>query len=118
MKIFPPSGVKEDSSKFSLKLEDKGLSSETESAYVYSRPRHGRRPRRIVATGFTDINQNDKVKLEQFVNEHGTYLIFSYTIPDTGETIAARFTNLPEFPYSGVGGNHRYNVTDIELTEV
>lgn len=118
MALFPPVGIKEDSSKFNMSLEDKGLSSETEAAYVYSRPRHGRRPRRIITTGFTDIDQSSKIKLEQFASQYGTYSIFTYEIPDSGETINVRFTKLPEFPYAGAGGNHRYNITDIELTEV
>ncbi|EOB4971270.1 hypothetical protein KW516_19070 [Vibrio fluvialis] len=118
MALFPPAGIKEDSSNFSMEHEDKGLSSETDGGYVYSRPRHGRLPRRKITTGFTDISDADKIQIEKFAEKYGTYLMFSYTIPDTSETINVRFKTLPKYNYAGVGGTHRYNVTDIELLEV
>lgn len=119
MASFPPAGVKEDSKHFKVTLEDKSLNSETDGGYVYSRPRHNRPPRRTFKTGFTDISEFDKLQIQSFAETHGMYLIFSYQVPDTGETVNVRFSeSLPNFQYKGFGGNHRYDVTDIQLTEV
>ncbi|GAL22937.1 hypothetical protein JCM19235_1238 [Vibrio maritimus] len=118
MSTFPPVGVFEDSSKFNMTPEDKGLTSDTDGGYAYSRPRHARKPRRTFDTGFTDIDETQKAKLENFFNEHGTYKIFTYTIPDTEETIQARLGKAPKVMYKGYGGVHRYNVTDIQINEV
>ena len=118
MALFPPTGVKEDSALFDDSFEDKGLKSETDGGYVYSRPRHGRRARRMFSTGFTDISSEQKELVMQFALQHGTYLAFTYNIPDSAETVSVRFSKLPKAVYIGVGGNHRYNIADIELTEV
>ncbi len=118
MALFPPAIVKEDSSKFKIEFEDKAIRSETEGGYVYTRPRHGRDARRKFSTGFTDIDAEQKTELVKFLQLHGTYLIFDYLIPDTGEQVVVRLDAPFSFDYVGVGGNHRYNCHDVTFTEV
>lgn len=115
---FPPMGLREDSSKFSITREDVTISSKTDGGYVYTRPRHARPPRRHITTGFTNLNQEQWFKLDQFIAVNGKHTIFSYVIPTTGEVIDVRLENIPTERYIGVGGVHIYDVSEVKLYEV
>lgn len=115
---FPPIGLKEDSKYFGHTKEDKAILSDTDGGYVYSRPRHARNPRRTFSTGFTNLTQGQLNSLDAFFDVRGCYMIFTYTIPTTGELVDVRFESPFTAKYMGVGGLHRYDVTDIKLVEV
>lgn len=113
-----PLATKQDSAKFGFEQEDVGLRSEMEGGYVLSRPRHTRNPRRTWTTGFTDLSNTDKGTFETFVNDHGTYKAFDYTLPVVGTIISCRFKTIPKYEYAGFGTNMRWNINDIVIEEV
>lgn len=115
---FPPAGLKEDSKYFSIVKEDKAIKSESDGGYVYSRPRHARMPRRTFSTGFTNLSQAQWLALSRFIDTKGCFAIFTYKAPNTGEMIDVRFAAIPTEKYTGIGGIHKYDVTDIKLAEV
>lgn len=117
--VFPPAGVKEDSSQFSKSFKDNTVEVKTDGGYSYTRPRSARRPRRIFKTGFTNLNTTEESQVSNFMAIVGKHTIFTYIVPTTGEAVSVRFTGeLPESKYVGVGGTHRYNIADVEMTEV
>lgn len=119
MSQFPTLSKKEDSRYFDIEHEDPAVRSEMEGGYVQSRPRHTRKPRRTITTGFTDLPQADVDTLEAFWDEvKGGSSAFSYTLPTTGEILTVRFKSRLKPKYAGMGGVHRYNVSDIVLEEV
>jgi hypothetical protein len=117
--IFPPAGVKEDSKYFSVGKNDSTVESKTEGGYRYTRPRSARRPRKIIKTGFSNLNQAQETAVQEFFDKVGKHTMFTYLIPTTGQAITVRFTGEPPTSkYMGVGGTHRFDITDIEMTEV
>lgn len=116
--LFPPTGVKEDSQFFEMTRKDVALDMKTDGGYSYTRPRHARPASRIITTGFSEINEAQKNAIDNFVVKNGKFVIFNYTIPTSGETISVRFSGLPKYKYTGVGGHHLYTVSGIEMTEV
>lgn len=118
MADFPDFGGKEDSTKFTLELEDVGVRSEMEGGYVLTRPRHTRRPRRTWTTGFTDLSDDQKNTFEAFFNTHGTYKVFTYEVNTSNEIVQVRFSSVPAFDYKGFGTNFRWDVGSIKLEEV
>jgi phage-related protein len=125
MATFPIASLvgKEDSAKYGFEVEDVGIRSEMEGGYIITRPRHTRNPRRTWATGFTDVSNADKLLLEAFFNDHGTFKAFTYTVPvpnisgGAKETVNARFMGKMEFKYVGYGANARWNI-DVKIEEV
>jgi hypothetical protein len=125
MAYFPITSLlnKQDSGKFGFEQEDVGIRSEMEGGYVLTRPRSTRTPRRTWLTGFTDISNEDKLLLEDFFNEHGTYLEFTYIVPvpDTlggsNEEVQCRFSEKFVWEYKGFGTNARWNVS-MKIEEV
>lgn len=118
MANFPTLGNKEDSSKFGFQMEDVGVRSPMEGGYVLTRPRHTRTPRRTWTTGFTDISNDEKLILEAFINEHGTFKAFTYIVPVGSENVNARFKEMPKFEFAGWPQNPRWNLNDIMIEEV
>lgn len=115
---FPPSMAgRQDSKFYSMTREDKAITTQTEGGYVLSRPRTTRSARRIFGTGFTDISQAEYETLEVFFEEVGTFTEFDWTDPTTDEVIEVRIIKPPIAKYKGIGGNHRYDITGIELRE-
>lgn len=117
--VFPPAGIKEDSSQFTKSFKDNTVEVKTDGGYSYTRPRSARRPRRIFKTGFTNLNPTQEAQVSEFFATVGKHTIFTYLVPTTGEAVSVRFTSdLPESKYVGAGGTHRYNIADVEMTEV
>lgn len=117
--VFPPAGVKEDSQYFSVRSKDTTIESNTEGGYKYTRPRSARRPRRVIKTGFTMLSLAQEQNVQRFMATVGKHTMFTYILPTTGESLTVRFSaDLPESKYVGVGGYHKFNITDIEMTEV
>lgn len=116
--LFPPTGVKEDSQYFEMTRKDVALDMKTDGGYSYTRPRHSRPAGRIITTGFSEVTETQKNAIDSFVAANGKFVIFNYVIPTSNETISVRFSSLPKYKYTGVGGTHRYTITGIEMTEV
>lgn len=111
--------IGEDSSKFSYEYEDKTIKSDTESGYVFTRKRHTRAPRRVFKTGFTDLIDEQKQAIDDFVKEYNIGAqMFVYEDPTTSEEITVRFTKTPKFKYKGMEGRHLWDVDDVEMREV
>lgn len=118
MADFPPSGVKEDSSKFSISFEDPVVRGEVEGGYVTTRARHTRRPRRTFTTGFTDMTPAQILSLENFYDsKRGGSVAFTYAHPTTGTVFTVRFKGFSE-NYSGAGSVFRWDVGSVQLEEV
>ena len=125
MADFPIASLvgKEDAGKFGFEQEDAGIRSPMEGGYVLTRPRFTRRPRRTWTTGFTDISNADKLLLEDYFNNKGTYLSFTWDVPvpnvqgGAKETVTVRFSEVPKWEYKGFGTNARWNV-ELKLEEV
>lgn len=117
--IFPPEGVREDSRFFKKSLKDNTVENKTEGGYAYTRPRSARPPRRVFKTGFSNLDPAQENALMRFFSEVGRHTIFTYRVPTSGEMVSVRLTgSLPSSNYVGVGGTHRYDMTDVEMTEV
>lgn len=113
-----PLASKQDAAKFGFEQEDVGIRSEMEGGYVLTRPRHTRKPRRTWTTGFSAISNADKLTFEQFINDHGTYLAFNYTVPIGGEIVNCRLKSVPKYKYLGWGDNPHWDIDDIVIEEV
>lgn len=115
---FPASMAgRQDSRYYAMVRENKAITTKTEGGYVLSRPRTTRSARRIFTTGFTDISQAEYETLEAFFEEVGTFTEFNWINPTTDESIEVRITKPPTAKYAGIGGNHRYNISDLEFRE-
>lgn len=118
MRVMPLQS-KQDSKHFSIEREDPSMSNDMEGGYVISRARFTRPPRRKFTTGFTDLSQAEYDQLDQFfAGVKGGSEMFEWTIPTTGEVCTVRFKGTLKGEYAGMGGNHRYNVSEINLEEV
>ena len=113
-----PLATKQDSAKFGFEQEDVGIRSEMDGGYVLTRPRHTRAPRRTWTTGFSNLSNVEKEIFEVFVNEHGTFKGFDYTVPVTGSLVNVRLKTIPKYEYLGFGSNARWAINDIVLEEV
>jgi phage-related protein len=112
-----PLPTKQDGTKFGFEQEDVGLRSEMEGGFILTRPRHTRTPRRTWTTGFTGLTQTDKATFEAFVNEHGTFKAFDYTLPVVGGTFSCRFKEIPKYKYQGIGATMLWEI-DCIIEEV
>lgn len=115
---FPTLTKKQDSRFYAVQQEDVTVKSEQEGGYVLTRPRHTRTPRKTFSTGYTDISNADKLTLESFFNTVGGHTEFVWQDPVELTNVTVRFGAPMEFKYSGVGGNHRWDIAKIELEEV
>lgn len=109
--------ARQDSKYFKVSLADKTIRGSMEGGYEHTRPRYTRKHRRTFSTGFTDISQEELDALLAFYDLVGGYKVFNWKNPANGEVYAVRFDQPPEATYTGIGGNHRYDVTNINLSE-
>jgi len=114
IQVFPDtlvSGEEQDSSKFTVELEDPSISSPLEGGYVFSRARHTREPRRTWTSGFTHIQTAGKEQLEDFYKlVRGGSEIFQWKDPSTGEDVLVRFQGTFKFQYRGRGTYERWDI--------
>lgn len=100
--VFPAGlAALQDSAHFSDEQEDPAIKSEMEGAYVVTRARHTRAPRRTFTTGFTEISNANKQALQAFYAQvRGGSVIFDYVDPVSAKhgapvTYAVRFASGP-----------------------
>ena len=117
MADFPPSGLKEDSSKGSDTVEDGMMRAKAEGGYQIIRPRTTRPERRLFSTGFTHINAIEKATLEAFQNNYKGSA-FTYQVPYSEEVVTVQLEDRFEFSYTGYGGSHTWDTNTVTLREV
>lgn len=121
MSDFPPVAmtVKEDSSKFSVSIEDNTVRSEMEGGYEFTRPRTTRAPRKEFTTGFTHISESDRALLESFyLAQRAGASSFTYTDFTTSTEYTVRFVGEMKFKYVGQGVAKLWDVDGIKLRQV
>lgn len=113
-----PINDKQDSSQYSETSEDVAIREKTEGGYVYSRPKFTRTARKTFTSGFSDLNNTDKLLVQAFWDTvKGGSDIFTWINPITSAVHNVRFTKKFTFEYIGRGNVHRWNVSGIELEE-
>lgn len=118
---FPTLSIGQDSRFFEEEDENPAIGNEMEGGYVTTRPRFTRSPRRMITTGFSQLNESDRTIFKQFWKDHmGSSLAFFYTHPTTSEVILVRFKLgwKPKWVYVGAGELYRWDLPDIPLEEV
>jgi hypothetical protein len=102
----------QDSSQFSIKIEDVALKSEIEGGYVVTRARHTRTPRKTFSTAYKSISDADRTTLLSFYNTvAGGSVIFDWTDPVDKITYQVRFTSDLDFKYAGRGTTKLWDVS-------
>ena len=111
--VFPVAlNDQHDSSKYEVSAEDPAMRQEMDGGYVVSRARFTRPPRKSWKTGFTFMNDTNKLLLENFwASVKGGSVIFDWINPQDNVTYAVRFTGGLAFRYRGAGNTHRWDVT-------
>lgn len=112
-----------DSQKFKeTHRADPAMPFETEGGWVLTRPRYTRPTPILYSLGFTDISDTDKQIIQQLYSDtHGGSLIISdWEHPTSGVLVNVRFKqgSIPQYTYRGRGGNHRWDVSGVQLEEV
>ncbi|MDX5412903.1 MAG: hypothetical protein LPK02_07630 [Rhodobacterales bacterium] len=112
-----------DSAKFSeTHLEDPALDFQTEGGWLMTRARYTRRPPVTYSLGFTDLSNAEKEQIEALyeATRGSSDYITDWIHPISGLPIDVRFKkgSVPQYKYRGFGGNHRWDVTSIEIEEV
>lgn len=119
---FPTLSMKPDGETLRIQLENPAIESEMmDGGYYITRPRYTRTPPRTFLFQFTDISEADKNTLMAFWDGvKGSSYAFNWVNPTTGVTHNVRFSKglTLEFIRVGIGTNHRYNTSEISLTEV
>lgn len=111
--------AKEDSAKFSEQRIDPSIQYQTEGGVYLSRPRYTRDPGTSIVTGFTNISEADKELLDNYyIAQRGGSNSFSYTHPTTNQTLQVRFLKPYKAQYTGMGGYHRWDITELNLQTV
>jgi hypothetical protein len=106
----------EDSSKFSETPVDPAIRGEFEGGFISTRPRFTRPDLEVITTGFTDISDADWRRLRDFYRAaRGGSSSFYYIHPVTDELLTVRFLKPLKASYVGMGGNHRWDIGDLEL---
>lgn len=116
-----PIDILEDATKHSIGLIDNTQETNTESGYIFTRPRSTRNLRRAITIGYTDLSNDEKLELEQFVQDvKGKAIIFFYIIPFSGEIVDVRFKEVPAFIFAGYGANNeiRWDWTGVQMESV
>ena len=114
-----PLASKQDSKYYEVIPEDPSISTGMEGGYDYSRPRFTRTPRKSYKTGFTHLTNADRAIIQAFwdLNMGGSDS-FTWTDPVDLQEKTVRFDGPLSFKYAGVGGTHRWNISDIKLVEI
>jgi hypothetical protein len=118
---FPTLDAKPDQEHFVEGSIDNTMMSKSEDGYVFTRPRTTRRPRRKFKTGYTNISDLDKRRLQAFWDQvQGRALAFYWDHPAGLGSYNVRFDmESLQFSYAGWrGGEHRWDISGIELKEV
>lgn len=111
--------AKEDSQFFEITYIEPAIKKEFEGGFVVTRPRFTRMAPRQITTGFTDIDNTNYQKLQDFyVAMRGGSIPFVYNHPISGEAITVRFESPIKGKYVGMGSTRRWNIPSITLTEV
>lgn len=125
MSVACPSVLHErhDSSKFKeTPSEDPALEFDTEGGWDITRPRYMRRPPTVYSLSFTDLSDLEKTQIENLYKNTrgGSDIITDWIHPVTDEAKDVRFKkgSIPQFQYRGRGGNHRWDVTSVEIEEI
>jgi hypothetical protein len=119
MAVYPE--LAQDSQYFKELPENVAKVDETEGGYEVSRPQHTRTPRIAFQTGHTNLSQAEKNLFAAFWNEvRGSSDSFAWIHPVTEDVYTVRFAKgfQPEYVYRGRGGNHRWDIPNIQLREV
>lgn len=102
----------QDSTQFSVKIEDVAIKTEMEGGYVVSRARHTRTPRKTFATGYKSISDADRTVLINFYNSvGGSSVIFDWTDPVDKIVWQVRFDGEMSFKYVGIGVTKLWDVS-------
>lgn len=118
---FPELQNKPDASLHKEDQEDTGMSNQMEGGYVVSRPRFTRKPRKTFTIGYTNIPNDDFLKLQEFWDAmRGSAGRFLWVNPMTGKSYDVRFKKGTQWSstYIGAGINKRWNVHGIVLEEI
>lgn len=122
MANYPTLSIGYDASSFAHASENPAHGSDTEGGYQVTRPRFTRTPRKTFRFTHVDITEADRVTLETFWNvRKGSSESFTWTHPVTGASYTVRFAldmKTLEFTRTGYGTNHRWDSSEIILTEV
>jgi hypothetical protein len=101
----------QDSTQYSIAIEDVAIKSEMEGGYVVSRARHTRTPRKTFTTGYKGITDADRTTLMNFyATVGGGAVIFDWTDPVNLTTWQVRFDGDMTFRYSGIGPTKLWDV--------
>lgn len=118
---FPPQGVSRyfDNESFSIEQDDPAQKIMTDGGYTITRPKYLRQPRRKFNLRLTNLSQAEKELIEAFWNnKRGGTDEFSILLPSEDGDVFVRFEKEMTYIYTGVGGNHRWDIRNIELREV
>lgn len=109
----------EDSSKFNEERIDPSIQYQTEGGVYLSRPRYTRDPGVTITTGFTHITDADKTLLDNYyVAQRGGSNSFTYNHPISNSSLHVRFLKPYKAQYTGIGGSHWWDITDLTLQTV
>lgn len=101
----------QDSTQFSINVEDVAIKTEMEGGYVVARARHTRTPRKTFNTGYKSISDTDRTALLNFYDSvAGGTLIFDWTDPVDSVTWQVRFDGEMSFKYTGMGATKLWDV--------
>lgn len=110
--VFPTLSRGDDSSKYSVELEDPAMKTSLEGGYVSSRAKHTRTPRKTWKIGYTLITNADKALLDAFwATVRGGSVVFDWTDPVSGTVFQVRFADKMNFQYVGRGNNKLWDLT-------
>lgn len=104
------SGIKLDSGKFSVEIEDNALRQEVEGGYAYTRPRTTRRARKTFKCAYSHMTNADKATLEAFYQSTaGGSRAVDWVSPQDSVTYTVRFKGPISFTYIGAGAYQRWD---------
>lgn len=111
--VFPTLSRGQDSSLYSVELEDASLKTTMEGGYVVSRAKHTRPARKTFHSGFTFITDADRATLETFYGTtvRGGSVVFDWQDPPSLAIYQVRFVGPLQFKYVGRGDTRRWDVT-------
>ena len=111
-------GALEDSKYLKDNPLPNSISVEVDGGLLVSRKRFTRSNMRQLETGYTSLTEAEKLLFEAFYGSTGGADTISYLHPTTGETLSVLFVEPPQLVYTGIGGNHRWDITSIKLRTV